>query len=340
MLEKYLSQKGLVNKVLTIPEIISLSKGDNKINIVMGQTFDSGQPLDMMKYAIFMMDLKDLISQESKGIVKSSWIIADHFMTSINKEKSFNEATNQAKKRINYLKKLNQIYSGNIEFVLSSQLIKSKEYKNNLLMFKELCERNHDLKKQLLESVPLDRRSNPLAFNYALEELATIQTLGTQIKIGPPYEAKYDIPAREFSKNGGIKKYSAIYLTKCLPLGNPSINNSIQEEINNFGVLPYKINSKGLARNRIDPTKDNLQKVNTLIDRTNHKENLLGLLVILEMAKRRLYTKAVGLDYFASEYNGLLRGIQDKNKKNRELNKLKDLSKEMYKQFIFSQLKE
>lgn len=334
MLEKYLSQEGLVNKVLTIPEILSLHRRNQNINIVMGQTFDSGQPLDLIKYALFMMDLKDLISQESRGTVRTFWIIADHFMTSINREKNFDEAEDQAKKRINYLERLNQIYGGDIEFVLSSQLTQSKMYKDNLSMFKKLCVENPSLKEQLLQSVPLDRKSNPLALNYALEELTTIQTLDTQIKVGPPYETKYDIPARQFSEKNGIKKYSAIYLTKCLPLGNPQIDSFIQEEINSFGVLPYKINSKGLQEYRIDPIKDDLQKVNTLIDQTNGKENLLNLLVILDMAERRFYTKTAGLDYFASERKNFLKNIPPESTKIEKMDKLKDLSKKRYNLFI------
>ena len=123
-------QKGLVEKVLTIDEIITIPQRNNNINIEMGQTFDEGQPLEMIKYALFIMNLQDLISQKGAN-VSSHWIIADHFMTSINRDKNLKEIERQAKDRINYMKLLNKTYNGNIKSVLSSEISKSAEYQKN-----------------------------------------------------------------------------------------------------------------------------------------------------------------------------------------------------------------
>ena len=290
MIKEYLTQKGLVEKVLTIDEILSIPQENQEINIMMGQTFDSGQPIDMMKYALFIMELEDIMDTRGSK-VSSTWLIADHFMTNINEDKAVKEALEQAEARVNYLKLLNKIYGGNIGFVFSSNLSKTSEYLKNLEELKKEVNEDSRFREKVFEAVPLDRRSNPNSINYPLEELAVIQTLKTDIKIGPKYEIKYDNPAREFSPMIGFKKYSAIYLTNCFPLGSPQIEPKLREEIETFGVLPYKKDSKGLAQYRIDPINDNEKKVNALIRSTNDPRALNNLLIISELAKRRLEGK-------------------------------------------------
>ena len=82
MLNKLLSDGRIVKCVLTIDEIISLR---NSARIMMGQTFDNGQPLDMMKYAFYVMALQ--YSLNEKGVRSDSvWILADHFIRDINQE--------------------------------------------------------------------------------------------------------------------------------------------------------------------------------------------------------------------------------------------------------------
>ena len=49
MLEKYLSQRALVQNVLTIDDLLQKTAERKRLNIMMGQTFDEGQPVDMMK---------------------------------------------------------------------------------------------------------------------------------------------------------------------------------------------------------------------------------------------------------------------------------------------------
>jgi len=287
MIREYISRKGLIEKVLTTEEILLLISKKNKVNIVMGQTFDSGQPVDMIKYALFIMNLHDMLEKEGSEVT-SNWVIADHFMTQINQDKSRNEAKNEANARIEYLKKLNESYGGRISFVMSSSLTQTQEYQDNLSKLKEEMIINLKFREKVSQAVPEDRRNNPSALNYPLEELATIQTLKTDIKVGPKYEIFYDDPAREFSGMVGFKKYSAVYLTNVFPLGNPEIPEELKREIEVFGVLPYKKNSKGLRDFRIDPVNDDIEKVKHLIESTKDERALSNLLVITELARQRL----------------------------------------------------
>ena len=135
MIQKYLSQNSLIERILTKEDILLLSKKE-KINIMMGQTFDSGQPIDMIKYALFIMGLEDSLKDDSE--VVSTWLIADHFMTSINEDKKIKEAKIQASNRINYLERLNKVYNGKIKVVLSSDLSKTPKYQENLRKLKKI----------------------------------------------------------------------------------------------------------------------------------------------------------------------------------------------------------
>ena len=286
---------------------------------MMGLTFDKGQPLDMLKYSLFIMSLSDIIAKEG-ATVNSNWLIADHFIVDINKDASALEARKQVDKRIGFLQKLNEVYAGNIGFVLSSKLSKRDEYQNNLDRLLEEAKINPEFKRLVLNAVPKERRDNPNALIYPFAELATIQTMDTDIKVGPPYEVFYDGPAREFSPIVGFKKYVAIHLTRGFPFGNPDIPEGVSEEIEAFGILPYKITSKGLADYRIDPINDSLEKVASLIEETTDQRSLVDLLVILNQAKQRL-------------------GIKSENVYPTDLRELKDQATSSYTEYVHKPLR-
>ncbi len=308
MIQEYFSQKSLVERVLSMDEMIKLSQKSGEINIIMGQTFDSGQPVDMMKYGLFIMGLEDLLSKKNSK-VNSMWLIADHFMTNINEDKEIEEARKQVVNRENYLGKLNKVYKGRIKIILSSNLSQTPDYKENLKRLKEEAGKNLSFRRKVLESVPEDRKTNKKSINYPLEELAAIQSLKTSIKIGPKYEFFYDRPARDFASDIGFEKYIAVHLTNCFPFGNPKISNELKKEIEKFGILPYKKNSKGLGEYRIDPINDSLEKIEDLIKSTRDPRAIKDLIVITELAKKRLEQKDL---FFTSEKEINLRKMKDK----------------------------
>ena len=308
MLEKYLSQRALVQNVLTIDDLLQKTAERKRLNIMMGQTFDEGQPVDMMKYALFMMDLGDILAQ--KGIeVSSNWLIADHFITDINKEGEAAQIREQVKKRVAYLQRINEVYNGNIGVILSSELSQREGYKRNLAVLMREAERNSTFREAVLRAVPKERRDNPSSLQYPFEELATIQTIDADIKVGPPYEIFYDEPARQFAPMIGFNRYVAIHLTRGFPFGSPNISRDVQAEIEQFGVLPYKKNSKGLGDYRIDPLNDDPQKVRKLIYQTTDVRSLVDLMVISEMAQQRLQNEGGKITFFAEKGLDMVREL-------------------------------
>lgn len=287
MIEKYLSQKELVHSVLTMEDLNSRVQAGGTLNIMMGQTFDEGQPVDMLKYGLFIMSFSDIL--RGSGLqVAARWLIADHFITDINQELEVANAFDQVNKRVSFLQRLNSTYKGNLGIVLSSQLCQHDEYKHNVELLLKEADRNERFREQSLEAVPEDRRNNPNALRYPFEELATIQSMDTGIKIGPPYEIHYDRPAREIASLVGFNRYVAIHLTRGFPFGNPNIPSNTLEEIEAFGILPYKKGSKGLGDYRIDPTVDSIERVRGLVAATTDVRAVVDLLVIAEQARQRL----------------------------------------------------
>ncbi|MDO8638308.1 MAG: hypothetical protein Q7R43_01940 [Candidatus Daviesbacteria bacterium] len=283
----YLSQSKLVENVLTLADLNQrIDQGDD-LNIMMGQTFDEGQPVDMIKYALFIMNLEDIIFRKGIG-VKANWLLADHFITEINQDEKNSNVKLQIEKRKNYLRLLNKVFEGNIGFVLSSELSKSEEYGINLSTLLIESENNQNFKDALLEAVPEDRRSYPNAYRYPFEELATVQSMDTDIKVGPPYELHYDEPARNIAQSVGFNRYTAIHLTRSFPFGNPRIPLNITEEINTFGILPYKKGSKGLEAYRIDPLNNSIKENTELLLSTKNTRAIIDILTISEMARQRL----------------------------------------------------
>lgn len=287
MIEAYLSQKDLVQNVLTMGDLKDMVESGRTLNIMMGQTFDSGQPVDLLKYGLFIMNLSDLLRENGSPVI-SRWLIADHFITDINQDLEIIEAKDQINKRVDYLQKMNHVYGGDIEIVFSSELSQRHKYKYNVELLLSEAERNKRFKEQVLNAVPEDRRSSPNALQYPFEELATIQSMSTDIKVGPPYEANYDGPAREIAQTIGFNRYVAIHLTRGFPFGSPEIQQDILKEIENFGILPYKKGSKGLGKYRIDPISDSAEDVQRLIESTNDPRPILDLLIISELAHQRL----------------------------------------------------
>jgi hypothetical protein len=285
--ETYLSQKVLVGNISSMKELKDKLNEKKPLNIMMGQTFDEGQPLDLLKYAFVIMNTSDMINK--LGIeTHSKWLIADHFITDINQDQSLEKVKEQAEKRVIYLQQINNIFNGKIDVVYSSDLSRQENYKNNLSILSAETDKNRVFKKKVLEAVPEDRRANLNAYRYPLEELATIQSMNTDIKVGPPYEKYYDEPARDVASMIGFKRYIAMHLTNSVPFGDPEISPDVKKEIGEFGVLPYKINSKELRDYRIDPINDTLVKTTNLVESTNNIRALLDLLIVAGQAKQRL----------------------------------------------------
>jgi hypothetical protein len=289
-LTKILSQFELVDRIITQKDLDNLAIPGKKIPIIMGQTFDDGQPVDMVKYGLVIMEIEEALKNTSAD-PSSQWVLADHFMTAINKEKELSESLNQRSLRQKFLEKINSVYHGKINVVYSSDLAHQEGYKWILKQLQKDLEKNTKFREQIFSSIPEDRRKNPEALRYPLEELATIFSLDTQIKVGPRYEIKYDLPARAAAIELGFPKYVAIHLTNSLPLGNPQISKEAQSEIDLFGLTPYKISSKKLRDYRLDPINGIQTKEQNLIMQTQDFGAIKDLIALSLLARKRLTGK-------------------------------------------------
>lgn len=282
---EYLEQPHLISRIITPEELDVITTNKKPLKIMMGQTYDKtdGQPLDLLTYSLFIMNLQDLLKQENIE-TSSTVLIADHFLTEINKEMTEEEAYFFGNSRQNFLSNVNQLYCGTISFEFSSSVKETDDYQLILLMLKDKFKNDSKFANLIKETVPKDKRHLKDAFRYPLEELTSIVSLGTDIKIGPPYELYYDNIAREYAQELGLKKYVAIHLTNSLPLGNPPVRLSELPD----GVLPYRFGSNGLEDYRIDLGNLDFKKVEKLVNATNNPLILINLIITADLARQRL----------------------------------------------------
>jgi len=325
-IECFIPNLEVVERILSIEDLEKRIQSGCQINIMMGQTFDGGQPMDMLKYGLFMMNLSDYLKE--KGVSSSrNWLLADHFITDINKDSESEIVEKQMDDRVSFLQRIDKVYGGSTGIIFSSQLSQLSKYKNNLNILLEETKKNENFRDKVLEAVPKDRRSNPNAFIYPLEELATIQTIGADIKVGPPYEICYDQPARGIAETIGFNKYVAIHLKNSYPFGNPQIATELLREIEEYGILPYKINSKGLGNFRVD-VFDPIEKSQELIYSTTDIRALLDLIKIANIAKGCLKEEGVVVE--RNELSKLL-----ETGSNNKIDQLQNEAFELYKTYIY-----
>ena len=272
--------------ILTGRELEELAAAGRPISIMMGQTFDDGQPIDLLKYALVLMNLQEELERAGNA-VRCTWVIADHFIVEINRDQDEASARLQVDERIDFLERLNRTYGGRLEFALSSELSRTERYRAVLAKLLAEADSNPDFRERALRAVPEDRRDNPGALVYPFEEMATIASMDADVKVGPPYERFYDEPARGFGPAMGLKKFIGIYLTRCYPFGDPRIEPELAAEIERFGILPYKKGSKGLGDFRIDPLNDPPEAVEALLRTTTDPRALTDLAALLALAQAR-----------------------------------------------------
>jgi len=282
-LSGYLNASGVVEGYTLQADLGN--RGD--LAIMMGQTFDDGQPLDLIKFGLLMADIQD-VARQNQIDSTASWLIADHFISEINKDQPKSAVNMQGQDRLGYLDRINRAFGLNIGFVLSSQLSETPKYKQKLDQLTEESEKNPEFREAILLAVPEDRRADPASIRYPIEEIATITSLDTDIKIGPVYERKYDDPTRNIASRIGFKVFASIYGTRGYLFGSPVVDEDVRSSVEEFGILPYKINSKGQRSHRIDPINDQPDKVEKLIFDTDDPRAIMDLVAILSLASRRV----------------------------------------------------
>jgi hypothetical protein len=268
------------NKLDSIDSLQRLRSG----HILMGQTFDDGQPLDILKYALVMGILGKELRSLKVSDVKEQMVLADSFMYEINTEKSKAVVDAQVGGREAYIRAINAAFGSQITTIKSSELNESLAYKSAYDDVIHALASNKEFTDELLLSIPLDHRV-PGAEKYPAAELATILALETDIKIGPVYEKFYDVPADKHFAKHSLREYVGLHITKGFPFGKPNMSKSLKESIDSYGVLPYKIQSKNLRNYRIDPIHQSLDVSLSLIESTKDPRALVDLLSIATLSR-------------------------------------------------------
>jgi hypothetical protein len=294
----FLEQTSLVYK--TIPfanEIIDRidQRSQNKIVKVMyGETYDRfGPTLGSLKY-YFSVSFAGLLLRQSGINVSSTILLADVATCRNEPDDQHDELMEIGKKRAFFLRTLNDIYGLDLNILLMSEYIYTSEFQEKVNNIREMAKEDAKFYEWIVKTVPeskVDIESKK-DFAYAFDEVATI--IGYDIKIGPPRELFYDEPARMIASSMGLDPLLSIYLHPTYPLGFGRSFFLGNEEIEKYGVTPYKAGSKGLEANRIILGTTEIQRIKDLIVQSVVSKNqtvpnaVLDVVIIAEMAGQLL----------------------------------------------------
>lgn len=293
-----LDQKGLVVKGPTADEInetIARVKDSNApIKLLYGETFDEkGNPVDSLKYYLFIDLFSKLIEQEYKVQTNPIVLIADlgmyrNFPDQIDQMKSL------AATRATFAEKVKEIYNCKYDIVLMSDLVKTTEFEATCESIKSGIMQDKELVTLIEKTVPEDRLEMERKRNYiySIEELAVISNL--DFKIGPPREELYDNLANVIAPKLDYKGLLGVYLYPTYPLGLQFGEYMSSSSVKQYGLTPYKVGSSNFSKNRIalgtstlDTIRVNFEK--TQISKSESKPNpIMDLAMITNLARQHL----------------------------------------------------
>jgi len=307
-MDEFVSQKGLVFET---PDLRSLEDRKNrKITILYGETYDEfGNTIDSMKYYLFLANLVDVL--KSRGFETDARVLVADTAAVRNADDSKKEKVLQlGKQRGEFVERVRQIYNCNFRVQYMSEFIESEDFKKTFRQVKEICFANEDLKKMVRDSVPPDRlhKSEQNEYQYSLEEISTIT--GLDIKVGPPRERLYDGIANIVAERLGKQKLLPIYLTMSQPLGLQFDFFILNKDLEEYGLTPYKADSKGLLANRILPGKTTPEYARKIIQESFISNNpelpnpVLDMAMIAEMARQRLEGNIKPITFHSQFYGG------------------------------------
>jgi hypothetical protein len=272
-------------------EIIKKLEERKTVKIVYGETYDIyGQTIDSLKYYFFVNILHKLLENIGCKVV-SNVIVGDAHSVKNKIVTDKNRLLSVAKQRLSFLEKIKQIYNLKLNFVLMSDLMRNKNYQNNLKDITNLFNKSKEY-REIAEKTVLQNRisqEEKAGYQYVLEEVSLI--LGYDIKIGPPRENHYDKLARLMGKQLSENQLSGIYLKPTYPLGMKFDYFVKHPEIEEYGLTPYKAGSNKLQDNRIiigSTTNDQIKKLinDSFIAKNPQLPNpVYDMYVISQMAK-------------------------------------------------------
>jgi len=264
------------------------------IKIFYGETYDEkGNPIDSMKYYLFISYLADALKKEGINF-DSSILIADVAVCrNVDKGKEEHYMA-LGEERLLFAKRVNEIYGTNLRLVKMSDYINSQSFIEKRKTVMEICKNSSELMEAVEKTVPESKvkTEKEKDFLYSFDEIASIIDL--DIKVGPPREGLYDNIARNIAKQKGQKELMSLFFSPTFPLGLGWAYFFINDGIENHGITPYRAGSKGLHRNRIIIGSSNSVDVKGLIKNSFISTNpslpnpVLDIGIICEMAKKKL----------------------------------------------------
>lgn len=307
--------------------ILQRSRTGKTIQVMYGETYDRfGPTLDSLKYYFFVAGVGKLLRQRQIQ-VKPAILIADIAACRNEPEDQHELLMRIGQQRACFVSALSTIYGLELTVILMSDYLHTDQFQSRLAHIRNEAQKHNELEQWVRQTVPPSKVDIEASkgFAYAFEEIATI--VDYDIKVGPPREKFYDEPARLISQSLGYLPLQSIYLHPTYPLGLGRDFFFANEEIEQYGVTPYKAGSKNLAQQRIILGQTSEDELNSLIQKTFVSKRssipnpVLDTLIIAQMARQWLTRQLEPVTIAESFYAG-------------------EISVESLKQRVLSELKE
>lgn len=295
-LERLLSTNKLVQQAPSADEIRNRAAlvTPKPIKLFYGETYDEiGNPIDSMKYYLFVANLAEALAKEG-STVDSSILIADTAACRNAGRGQEDYYMRLGEDRAKFVQQVNATYKTGLKVVKMSDYINSPSFIEERDKVIKVCSSSPELMEKVEKTVPESKVEieKTKGFLYSYDEITTIMDL--DVKVGPPREDLYDDVARRIAEAEGKKGLMSLFLTPTFPLGMKWSYFFANEGIEDHGITAYKAGSKRLQRNRIVVQKSNPGYIRDLITDSfistnpNLPNPVLDIGIISEMARKRL----------------------------------------------------
>ena len=293
MQQRRLVQEG--PKVEELDARVKLCQAEGRpFRMLYGETFDGkGNPMDSLKYYLFVSALSKAITASYDVKVESTVLVADLGVYR-NYPDEVAEYKTYAASREAFARKVKQVYNCSYDVRLMSEMSDTPEFRARFERVREISGLNAELMGMIRDSVPADRleAETKRGFQYPFEEIATI--LGLDVKVGPPREKLYDNAANRMPSYFNLSPLLPIYLTPTYPVGTNFDAYTSSPATKQYGLTPYKVGSSGMTMHRVVLGVTKGDEVKRLIEATQISSSLTkpnpicDILVLADLARQHL----------------------------------------------------
>ncbi|HLC31512.1 MAG TPA: hypothetical protein VJK51_02505 [Candidatus Nanoarchaeia archaeon] len=328
-IERLLSTRGLVEQAPNAEDIRGRvgSLSPEPIKLFYGETYDeAGNPIDSMKYYIFVAELAEALKREGANVDPSILIADTAACRNVGKNQE-EYYMRLGEDRAKFVRQVNDTYKTGLRVVKMSEYIDSPTFVEKRDQVINFCSNNPQLMEAVEKTVPESKidieRSK--GFLYSFDEITTIMDL--DVKVGPPREDLYDDVARTITGAEGEKGLMSLFLTPTFPLGMRWSYFFANEGIEDHGITAYKAASKRLQGQRIIIQKSDPTRIRELVRDSFISTNpslpnpVLDVGIISEMARKRLEADDSPITLADDFYSGKISETQLKERVGRDVEK-------------------